>query len=724
MIDKYAHTIPNKKQTILNHLEGVAKQSSLYANDIIYDCAYLVGLAHDIGKYADDFQNRLNGSKKKFEHSVCGAIELGKLPKTYEEKFMTYMLQYCIAGHHTGLPDGGSLVDSSTETTLIAKLKRSKNYINSADYSSYKNEINLRLPDYAKLNNVLLNSKDEIDWIEQYAFFTRYLFSCLTDADYIDTERFCKPCINRQLSADFKIAENIVNDRLKSFKCVTNLQKTRNRLQQQAINNIDNNSHIHIVDMPTGSGKTLCSIKLALKLLNKYGRKRIIYVIPYTTIIEQTANEFEKLFGNVIDIVQHHSNYCYDNDEENNTAEKLKRSTENWDAPIIITTNVQFFQSLYHYRSSKLRKLHNLADSIIVFDEIHTLPIEYLQPCLRAIGYITKYLNSDVLFLSATMPNYSELFEKYVDTNAYSELITDKSDFKYFQKCKYSYIGTTTMISIATNLNPKESNLIIVNSREKARELYQFLQGKKYHLSTYMTPNDRSKTVKQIRKDLANNIPINVVSTSLVEAGVDFDFDNVYRELAGLDNILQSGGRCNREGKKEFGNVYIFKLDGKVDPEIRRRSHIVSNMLEKNKDITSDECIKDYYNELFKLKTVDINTNTIANNTFISKKSDAFISIPFRTYANSFEFIRDDTISVVINNCKESSILLSQLSNDRKATLQKLQKYSISLRFKELNDLLDVNKVDNSTYGIYVLTDNKLYDAEVGLNINILNLLS
>lgn len=712
---KYAHIKEDGKQTIIDHLEGTAEKAVENANELMKSLAYTIGIAHDIGKYAEDFQNRLNGSSIRYEHSACGAIEIGDLVGNDMQEKMTYMLQYCIAGHHTGLPDGGTASDlAETDTTLHARLKRKKNYVNTADYSSYKEEIQLKLPDYTAVIEELQKSSDKIDFIEKYAFFTRYLFSCLTDADFIDTEQFCNPNIDRNLKYDFEKVEKAIDAKFRSFTADTPLKKARNVLQEQAINNSSDNSRISILNMPTGSGKTLCSMKIALRKLREHTKKRIIYVIPYTSIIEQTAEIFEDIFGEYTDIVQHHSNYCYDTDNSDvSTAEKLKRSTENWDAPIIITTSVQFFQSLYHYKGSGLRKLHNMADSVIIFDEVHLIPIECIQPCLRGIGYITQYLNSEAVFLSATMPDYSDFFARYTGSGLFKELIPDKTAFSYFKKCRYSYIGETELESIAVKAVDYKSSLIIVNSRKTAREMYRLLSGKKYHLSTYMTPNDRSRIISEIRAALQNCEKIAVVSTSLVEAGVDLDFEAVFRQLAGLDNILQSGGRCNREGKRECGDVFVFETADNPSADMKIRVSIVKDMLENGMDIDSEESIKDYYRRLFGYNGEKIDEKTIAN---MASNVD---NIPFRKYADEFEYIKDETINVVINNNEETEKLLLQLDYDSKNVRRKLQRYSVALKIHgEFDKAFSLGLLLDTGKGIYVLADNSYYDTETGLDIN------
>lgn len=714
----YAHKSETDKQKIIEHLNGVAELASEFSIELFKKIAYETGKLHDIGKYAYAFQDRLlNGSKNKYEHSVCGAIELSKIPLGQNEKDILPMIQYCIAGHHTGLPDGGTKNDSIEDCTLKSKLKRERFYTGRSDYSAYKNETDIKFPDTDSLIHELANSKDHTDMVEKYAFFTRYLFSCLTDADFIDTERFYDPQTDRTVRSDFGSVRKAVDKRIDSFEYDTELRKARKRLQEQAYANCKAVGDISFLNMPTGSGKTLCSLKIALDKLELSGKKRIIYVIPYTSIIEQTANTFDEIFGEYMDILRHHSNYCFDDsDKEEDTAEKLKKSTENWDAPLIITTSVQFFQSLYHYRGSGLRKLHNLSDSVIIFDEVHMLPEKYLQPCIRGIGYITKYLNSEAIFLSATMPDYTELFNAYIPDHTVTELIKDKSDFSYFQKCRYEYLGETEYDSIIERSTHYKSNLIIVNRRRTAREIYKKLTGNKFHLSTYMTPNDRSAAIEKIKSCLRKEQPVTVVSTSLIEAGVDLDFETVFREMTGLDSILQSGGRCNREGRRKCGNVFIFETDEKPGGEICVRASIVRDMLKKGADISSDEAVKEYYKRLFKFNEEVINENTIAKNIC------GFDNIPFRTYYENFKLIDADTVSVVIDNCNETKESISLLEYGKLSAKRKLQKYSVSLRTHgEFDKALSLGLIRDTGKGVFVLADNKYYNNETGLDLDMTN---
>lgn len=721
----YAHTREDgERQTVKAHLTGVSEKAEKFSVDLLKPIAKKASLYHDIGKYALNFQKRLDNDKVKFSHAACGALEYKKFAD--KNDCFAPLMEYCIAGHHTGLMDGGTVADSSDSPTLSGTLKRENEYTGESDYSAYATEIEfatLTQEERTPLYNELLSAKDPTELIERYAFFTKYVFSCLTDADFLDTEIFCNKNVERGMSGDFKMALDKLNRELSDMPSNTPLRQARSRIQQQAFDNSVNKSHISILDMPTGSGKTLCSLKLALES----GKKRIIYVIPYTSIIEQTANKFEKMFGDVLHVLQHHSNYSYDGntEEEKKTAEKLKKTCENWDAPLIITTSVQFFQSIYHYKGSALRKLHNLRDSVIVFDEIHLIPTELLRPCLKAVGYITKYLNSEALFLSATMPDYSKLFDKFLPDVNYNKLVTDRTNFKYFKKCEYKDMGRTTLETIAENASRCKNALIVVNTKKTAAELYYLVQGEKYHLSANMTPAHRSRVIEVVRKKLENGEHITVVSTSLVEAGVDLDFNTVFRQLSGLDSILQAGGRCNREGKDDKGYVYVFDIDEtyRKGSDLAMRINKTKGLLEKYQDITSYDCIKEYYDGIFNFNQSRIAENSIAkyneqSNSFDRQGLMSPYSIPFRSYAMQFEYISADTISIVIDDpndqiCHE---LVETLRNGDMSVRRALQKYSVSVYMNVFKDLYSQGVLNDHGTGIFILENQSYYNNETGLN--------
>lgn len=705
-------------QSIKQHLENTANLSESYAVDICKSIARAVAKGHDIGKYSEAFQKYIDGKRSRIEHAVCGAKEYFKI---MNNELFSYLMMYCIAGHHTGLTDGGSEADMEDKPTLAGRMKRE-----TEDYQSYKNEIILEKPDTTALSKCFeqfVKDRNLIEVVELYSFFTKYIFSCLTDADFIDTERFCNPDYQRGLTGNFESALELVKIKQSSFLADTLVRKTRAELLAQAIDNAKSIKQINILNMPTGSGKTLCSLRVALEQIHNdtaHRKKRIIYVIPYTSIIEQTAETLSDILKDQLYVLQHHSNYSYENQDKENddneewetTAQKLKRTCENWDAPLIITTSVQFFQSVYHYRSSRLRKLHNLADAIIIFDEIHLIPLEYLQPCLRAVGYITKYLNSQAIFLSATMPDYSLMFSRFLPDNTVCELIKDKSCFRYFRNCIYKNLGEKTYEEVIEEAKKYQSSLIIVNTKASAQYIYKHLEGKKYHLSALMTPDHRTRIIEEIKQCLENNEVITVVSTSLVEAGVDFDFQTVFRELAGLDSILQSGGRCNREGKRKEGWVYVFETKNLPKSDMDIKANIAAAMLKEYEDIASMECIRDYYNRLFQYYDKNIVSNSIA--TFGGNRH--LNSIPFRSYAESFEYIKSDTAGIVADRTEDSHKLINQLKNGNISVRHKLQRYTVALFTNQIEELYKLGIIKNY-FGIWVLENNDYYDDAMGLMV-------
>ena len=705
----FAH-VDNKgrKQTLEAHLEGTAQLAASFAVDELKSAAFYLGRIHDIGKCRPDFQRRLNGEKIRCEHACCGAAEIMK-----NGGLASYLLAYCAAGHHSGLQNGGAKNDSPDDGTLHAALNK-----DASDYLPEGERFRRSMPDMKPLINMISDGTRDIpECIERSAFFTRYLFSCLTDADFIDTERFCSPDTDRSVKGDFAKALEKVDGELAKFKCDTAVRTARKSLQEQAFSACQYGG-IHIMNMPTGSGKTLCSIRLALQKAVSEGKKRIIYVIPYTSIIEQTADIFTKIFGDVLPVVQHHSNYCPDEDDSSDiTEDKLKKVCENWDAPLIVTTNVQFFQSFYHRKSSRLRKLHNIADSVIVFDEVHMMPVPFLQPCVRAVGYAVKYLGSEAFFLSATMPDFAELFHKYAKGCDYDKLIQDKTDFKMFRNSQIRYLGEITWDRLAQMSEENESTLIIVNSRKSAGKLYDMCREtdrKIYCLSTYLTANDRSALIAEIRELLKEHKSVTVISTSLIEAGVDLDFGAVYREIAGLDSILQSAGRCNREGTRSdcFTNVFISEDGMPSRGDIAIRANISRQLLESGNDVAEPAVITEYYNRLFERMKDQIAENTI------SAGVQSMDAIPFKDYSERFDKMIDgDTIGIVIP-CEENKELLESLDSGDRSVLRKLRRYTATVHYNEFRDLLERGVISDSGTCVYRLTVPELYTPDRGLDPN------
>lgn len=705
-------------QTVKEHSENTADLCAEFAIPMLKDIMYAIGLLHDIGKFQDSFQKRIDGSKLKIEHSICGAL----VAREQYANPLGLIMEYCISGHHSGIPDGGALNDTADMQTLCGRMKR-----DTEDYSIYQTELKLPKLASSQFLQFLLHdcNRNPLLVVDKFAFVTRYCFSCLTDADSIDTATFCNGYLTRGLKVDFLACLKRVDNYCNSFVCNTSLQRARAGLQRQAFEKIGQDAEIYLMNMPTGSGKTLCSVKFALERAIQKNKKRIIYIIPYNSIIDQTSETFQNIFQEDGEILRHQSTFSYESsDYSEDYRSAAKNAEENWDAPFIISTAVQYFESIYANKRGKLRKLHNMADSILIFDEAHMMPTAYLQPCLRAIAYITRYLNSEAVFLTATMPDFSELMKHYALPNSsIIDLIEDTSLFYAFKKCRYHYLGGMQEEELLTKANKYPSVLLIVNRRASAKRLYQMCGGRKYHLSTYMTAIDRKRVLDEIREELRKlerdypsytDVPedrrIFIVSTSLIEAGVDIDVHTVFRELSGLDSILQAGGRCNREGRREQADVYIFELEDSIKKASGdERGNIVRGVIEEYKDISCQEAIKEYYSRWLSLKEDEIHRNAI------TWDCNDIQSIPFREYAEKFEMIDSKTWSVVVPSDDKAKGLVKKLQYGDGVMERELQSYACLVYQWELDDLIRQHVVDDFGIGVYCLTNLDYYNSNIGI---------
>ena len=717
-------------QSIIEHAEGVSKRMILFSAGFCEESfAKSIAFLHDVGKYQEDFQQRIKGKNIQVSHAICGAREWKKfnLPDA---------AAYVIAGHHAGLSDRGN---GNSPSTLSHRLEREETDV----YNAYQQELQSLIPDgnQSPYKNAV-SSSGETAW-KEYAFWIRMMFSCLVDADFLDTEEFCSDGgVDRGLSTDFENCLKLLKKRLLFLQshAVTATEKARSNLQKQVLSHKNENANFYYMNMPTGSGKTLTSMLFALERLIAAKKKRIIYVIPYTSIIDQNAKVFKDLFGEEC-ILEHHCNFDYDTYDNLSTREKVRRSAENWDAPIVITTNVQFFESIYSNRPSKLRKLHNLADSILIFDEAHMLPSGYFQPCLEAIKILTTRYGCEAIFLTATMPDFDKWLKTFqCDGVETCNLIDDTACFGAFKRSKVENLGEISQENILDRVMEYKNALVVVNSRKTAKALYNQYSGKKYHLSTYMNHSDRDRVIANIKKSLAEGEEFCLFSTSLIEAGVDLDFNAVFRERAGLDNLLQTAGRCNRSGKKEYSEcrTYSFSLEDqsfhKTMGDLKTKQYYTQKTFEQYEDITAPEAIRFYFNKLYDDEKTKMNSNNflyakqIGMNSDYSKHAKMFkinqifdrISYyNFAGYADAFRMIDDHTKPLLIinsDNREDVEALLNSLkyADFGRNIYRKLQKYMISLRPYEWDVLQKLGAIQTRE-GIDCLANENYYHPETGI---------
>jgi CRISPR-associated helicase Cas3/CRISPR-associated endonuclease Cas3-HD len=710
----YAHSAetPEKSwQTIVEHLENTAGYAARYASSFnAEEFGYICGLLHDLGKYSQKFQMKLQGMTLSVDHSTAGAKEAINL---YGKSFGR-LLAYCIAGHHSGLPDYGT--EASLEGTLYARLSKEIE-----DYSAYKNEY-----DFNAMKKQLKLPVKPIDSYQGFtlAFFIRMIYSCLVDADFIDTETYMsgetKPRGNNTSIAELNCKFNEFVSHFESPKTKINIK--RKEILQSCLNAAKLETGLYSLTVPTGGGKTYSSLAFALNHASINNLNRIIYVIPYTSIIEQNAKVFKDALGEST-VLEHHSNFQFDNNRAEDIQtinEKLKLASENWDIPIIVTTNVQFFESLFSNRSSKCRKVHNIAKSVIIFDEAQMLPVEYLKPCLVSVAELVKNYGSTAVLCTATQPSINELLPKNIKP---VEIIENpKQLYVDFKKVKVYKVGETDDDMLAGLLNEHGQVLCIVNTRKHAKEIFNRLdEGNKYHLSTLMCPVHRQNTLKEIRNLLKNGQPCKVVSTQLIEAGVDVDFPFVYRAIAGIDSIVQSAGRCNREGKLEEGKVFVFKPVSeyaKVRGYLDRTAKIADMVFRKFEDPISLDAIDYYFKMLYDLE----GSSTLDKKGILSCFEEGYRSLEFdfKTAAEKFKLIENNTYSIIIPYDENAENLINEarFSQYPRSAARKLQPYTISVYEYEYKALLKNNALKTINDSFTVLDNFEMnYNSRTGLNI-------
>lgn len=701
----YAHTKEGSEeewQTIREHAENVARLCVEFSERwCTREYAENLGLLHDVGKYQADFQERLRDPSVHIEHAFCGAIACKKYAMTFAE--------YCIAGHHAGLPDCGTPDARMDENTLFGKMKRK-----AQDFSAYMNELSMKKIDRLPIK-FPVSSEPRLAQ-KQIAFWLRMVFSSLVDADYLDTERYVTGKERKPVRADFSVLLQKLKERYARFPSESEVQKARSSLLLQLLSYKQEDAELYCMNMPTGSGKTLASMRFALEQAVRLGLKRIIYVIPYTSIIEQNAQVFREIFGEDI-VLEHHCNFDYDAFDEEDTAKKFMHAAENWDAPIVVTTNVQFFQSIYNNKPSQMRKLHNIADSMLVFDEVHMFPSLFYQPCLEAVKTLVKEYGCRALFLSATMPDFENWLHTFdCDGLRMLDLIPDKQLFSVFDRCKIQDLAEVDTDALICKAEEGVATLIVVNTKKAAKALYEKIPGKKYHLSTYMTKYDRTRVIEEVKRCLREGERFILVSTSLIEAGVDLDFAAVFRERAGLDNILQAAGRCNREGMRsaEASVTYVFDF---ADEELCTKDQpmCVKQYLCReamNDHGTSLQAVKAYFDKLFRYNTEEMRENDFAN--FITR-----FGFQFESYAEKFHLIDDNTENLVIEypGEEEEQELLAALPFGGRQIKRRLQKYTVSVRPREFAKLMEQGVVVQRG-GFNVLVNFSYYDRETGIRFS------
>ena len=707
---------------LFEHLVESARLARKFAGAFdAEEWAWLAGMWHDLGKYSDDFQTyieRANNTdanieqkKGRVDHSTAGSLYALK-------KFGLHgkLLAYLIAGHHTGLPDGDSGEEGAGSLTYRLtngeeRLQRALAGVGVAEF------LNAEKPQQKPLGGS-----------EGLHLWLRMLYSALVDADFLDTEAFFDQQRASQRGSEVGIADlkgefDRFMNAMEAEVGPSDVNAVRSEVLRQCRNAGKFADGLFTMTVPTGGGKTLSSLAFALEHATVHGKERIIYAIPYTSIIEQTAVVFKGVLKNLPDeaVIEHHSNL----DPERETA-KSRLATENWDAPLIVTTNVQLFESLFGAKSSVCRKLHNIANSVVILDEAQLLPPEYLAPVLQSIRLLSTHYGVTFVLCTATQPALGSRFDPFGKQlldglDGCREIVNDPDEL--FKRLKRVEIAIpecwepSTWEEIANEAAIFEQVLLIVNTRSDAAELFALMPEGTIHLSALMCPEHRSQVIATIKQRLKEGHPVRVVSTQLVEAGVDIDFPVVYRALAGMDSIAQAAGRCNREGKLDgWGMVHVFVPPKAAPAGLLRFGEQATRDIARN--LPGDPLVPETFQRYFDRFYAQVH-NHDKKGILAMLRPDDRLNIRFRSTAKDFRLV-DDTSqqSVVVRWEEKIEALLKQLrfQGPSRLLMRRLGRYSVTLPKYQFDVLIKQGDIDDIE-GVYVLQEG-LYSERIGVVVS------
>lgn len=690
----YAHsgTLGNYSdwQLLADHLRQVAERASCLAqralpgNEQLMKSAWVAGLLHDLGKYRNEFQEYICGFRCKGDpttfHKQAGAAKAAQLN--------LIPIAYAIHGHHGGMPDREDLKVGVKSTAGLSLLP---------------NIWPTALTDCTELSHIAIEAPQSRDHLHA-ELITRILFSCLVDADWGDTgeyERKRKGWPDEPKPTCLEPAQRIQQVIKFIQRCAINckehrIREIRDSILQACLVAANQARNVFTLTVPTGGGKTLASLSFALAHAAKHDMQRIIYVAPYMSILEQNISVFRSALGitnDSFDLFEHYSlaEPPCDEDQDDTRRQTASRRAENWDAPFIVTTNVQFFESLFSNNPGRCRKVHNIARSVVILDECQTLPPGLVAPTCAMLKQLVEDLGCSIVLCTATQPAFSHGKLQANERLDAIEIIPKELDlFRQLKRVRVIWPkeneSTLSWSAVAERMCNQPSALCVVNTKKAALEIYQELKksgnGGVFHLSTNMCPQHRREKLKQIKLRLHSDKPCYLVSTQLIEAGVDVDFPFLMREMAPLESIIQAAGRCNREGKlKDGGTVEVFQsVDGKMPPDAWYNAGRITlqSIIKYHGDgpqIDDPIAIQDYFSRLYHSGKLDVNGIQSLRET-----------TQFQKVADAYKIIDNGGQPVVVAKWKAyeaeiSELLVEVASQERpsKATMRKLARFQVNL---------------------------------------------
>lgn len=749
----YAHSTAEPDrfnwQPLNDHLIAVAAVAQQFGAGIgIGRAAWLAGLLHDLGKYTPRFQARLSGAEERVDHSTAGAatvVQLARAAKA-DDRIVAELIAYCIAGHHAGLPDqqGESL------STLSERLNGfSDEGLDPVWKSQIAPEIANLLPPFPHWEKT-----DKARAAFQLGFLGRMIFSCLVDADFKDTEQFYARTEGRQIDRTWPELQSILPSLIEVFD--THMDQKRrsdtpvNVLRANILDHVRSQASekpgLFTLTVPTGGGKTLASLGFALDHAKAHGLNRIIYAIPFTSIIDQTAAIFREILGNDV-VLEHHSaiedeerrpREPRDADSTKAQRDKLKMAMEDWAASIVVTTNVQLFESLFAARTSRCRKLHNIARSVIILDEAQTLPRQLLIPAIWALRELAENYGCSIVLCTATQPaldqrNFPARHPAGLPLEG-RELAPDPADLaKRLERVMLVHGGVMDDTALLGELGKTDQGLVIVNSRKHALTLYR--QAKEtgldglVHLTTRQYAAHRREILAAVRQKLMHGEPCRVIATSLVEAGVDLDFPKVWRAEAGLDQVAQAAGRCNREGRRQIEDSIVTVFKAPEDPppaEIAGLSGDMARMMARHEKLLSPAAIEDFFGEVYWRvgpEGLDRGRNDRLPIVDKFRIGSGGTNFSYRSMAENFRMIESGMVPVIVARDEKAKTAIAKLRIETIPSgviARDLQTFVVQVPPKARARLIAYGHVKfaeekSRADQFAVLVTENLYEQEVGL---------
>lgn len=723
----YAHSTERSDrsdwQSLSDHLIRVGELAAERAQRFgAPGLARLAGRLHDLGKYSLEFQARLDGSAMRVDHATAGA----QVAVDHYNKH-GYLLAYPVAGHHAGLPNGR---DDGARSSLKTRL------------SLHVPELDPVWKEEVPLDRALSPPNGfevrEGRTIFQTSFLIRMVFSCLVDADYRDTEAFYGGAEREQeATPELTTLRAALDDHLSQFEVRSSLDRERADVLKTVRSRAESTTGAFSLTVPTGGGKTLASLAFALDHAIANGLDRVIYVIPFTSIVEQTAAVFREALAPYGDraVLEHHSGFDSSGDSEAATIDKLRHTKEDWDAPIIVTTAVQFFESLFAARTSACRKLHNIAGSVVILDEAQTLPLKLLRPCVAALDELTRNYRSSIVLCTATQPALEERDdpERSFDGGLrdVTELAPNPARLQaVLRRTHIQWIGTLTDDDLAAEVLADQQVLCIVNNRRHARALYEAISDADgaVLLTTALYPAHRRRVLSDIRQRLIEGRPCRLIATSLIEAGVDVDFPRVLRAEAGLDSIIQAAGRCNREGRAnaDESQVGVFATaneEWQPPRMLAQYAQAAREVFRHYDDPASLEAIESYFRLLYWQQ----GKSALDGPDILGQiERGGPEGLPFETVADAFRMIDDGQCPIIIPNHddrREAQRAIRDLQYAERAgpIARRLQGYTVQVperAFQRLEAVGAVAPVCPDRFGnqFIQLINDDLYDDTAGLD--------